>query len=110
MAYGRSGLDHFVSSGLYNPMSKGVMKSYYNIHSIWLLMMLLTLTTYFIGELGYYGMAPVLFLLLTAMIKGGLIIRDFMELKGVSLLWRAIMYGWLSVVCLGISIPYIISA
>jgi hypothetical protein len=72
-------------------------------------MMLLTLTTYFIGELGYYGMAAASFLLLTAMIKGGLIIRDFMELKGVSLLWRAIMYGWLVIVCLGISISYVIS-
>ncbi|MBL1321860.1 MAG: cytochrome C oxidase subunit IV family protein [Methylophaga sp.] len=85
------------------------MRKYYNIHTIWLLMMLLTLTTYFIGELSYHGVVAVLFLLLTAMVKGGLIIRDFMELKGVSFLWRAIMYGWLTIVCLGISISYVIS-
>lgn len=81
----------------------------YNIHSIWLLMMLLTLTTYAIGKLGYSGALVMLFLLSTATVKAGLIIRDFMELRGVSLLWRVIMYGWLLTVCAAIAIAYIIS-
>ena len=85
------------------------MSQLYNVHNIWLLMLLLTLTTYAIGRLGYSGAAIMLFLLLTAAIKAGLIIRDFMELRGVSLLWRVIMYGWLLVVCLGIAISYIVS-
>ncbi len=85
------------------------MSQLYNVHNIWLLMLLLTLTTYAIGRLGYSGAAIMLFLLLTAAIKAGLIIRDFMELRGVSLLWRVIMYGWLLVVCLGIGISYIVS-
>ncbi len=86
-----------------------MMKHYYNIHTVWLLMLLLTLTTYSIGEVGYGGIGVVLLLLITAAIKGGLIIRDFMDLKGVSFLWRAIMYGWLWIVCLGISIAYFMS-
>ncbi|PHS29660.1 MAG: hypothetical protein COA95_11675 [Methylophaga sp.] len=85
------------------------MRQYYNIHVIWLIMMALTVSTYIIGELDYYGMTAVLFLLLTAIIKGSFIIRDFMELKGVSFLWRAIMFGWLWLVCLGILISYVIT-
>jgi len=85
------------------------MKAYYNIHTIWLVMMLLTLSTYAMGDLGFSGVVAVLFLLSTAAIKGIFIIRDFMELKGVSLLWRVIMYGWLGTVCLAIAITYYIS-
>jgi len=85
------------------------MKSYYNVHTIWIAMMLLTISTYVIGEQGASGIGIVLFLLLTAMIKGVFIIRDFMELKGVSLLWRVIMYGWLWTVCIAIAITYMIS-
>jgi len=85
------------------------MKKVYNIHTIWLLMIVLTLSTYALGKLGYSGVIPVLFLLLTALVKGGLIIRDFMELKDVSLLWRVIMYGWLWAVCIAIAVTYIIS-
>ena len=51
----------------------------------------------------------VLLLLLTAAIKSSLLIRDFMELKGVSLLWQVIMYGWLGTVCLAIAITYMMS-
>lgn len=72
-------------------------------------MLLLTLITYAMGKLGYSGATVMLFLLLTAAAKAGFIIRDFMELRGVSLLWRVIMYGWLLVVCVAIAITYIIS-
>lgn len=72
-------------------------------------MLLLTLTTYAIGKLGYSGALVMLFLLSTAAVKAGLIIRDFMELRGVSLIWRVIMYGWLLTVCAAIAIAYIAS-
>ncbi len=90
-------------------MKAPTINKLYNVHNIWLLMLLLTLTTYAIGKLGYSGAAVMLFLLSTAAVKAGLIIRDFMELRGVSLLWRVIMYGWLLVVCVSIAIAYIIS-
>ncbi|PHS26145.1 MAG: hypothetical protein COA83_03660 [Methylophaga sp.] len=89
-------------------MIQYLIKNYYNVHAIWLLMMLLTVSTYFIGRLGYSGAIITLFLLVTAAIKGSLIIRDFMELKGVSLAWQLIMYGWLWVVCLAIAVAYLI--
>lgn len=85
------------------------MKITYNMHLIWAVMMLLTLFSYFVGEVGSGGVISMLVLLLAAAIKAVLIIRDFMELRGVSFLWRAIMYGWLSVVCLSIGIAYLIS-
>ena len=80
-----------------------------NIHIIWAVMITLTLFTYGLGKLGYDGIFVVLILLLTAAIKGALIIRDYMELRGVSLLWRAIMYGWLGTVTLALAITYMIS-
>ena len=80
-----------------------------NIHTIWLLMIALTLLSYAMGKFGFSGLASVLILLLTAVIKGTLIIRDFMELRGVSLLWRVIMYGWLWSITLSIFIIYFFS-
>lgn len=85
------------------------MKAYYNIHSIWFVMMLLTISTYAMGKNGYDGIAVMLILLITSVIKGSFIIRDFMELHGVSLLWRALMYGWLWIICSAIAIAYMIS-
>lgn len=85
------------------------MKAYYNIHTIWLVMMLLTISTYAMGKFGYDGIVIMLILLLTSVIKGSFIIRDFMELNGVSLLWRVIMYGWLWFICVAIAIAYIVS-
>ncbi len=85
------------------------MSKYYNIHTIWLTMVLLTISSYAVGKLGFSGTTAVLALLITAVIKGIFIIRDFMELRGVSLLWRIIMYGWLWVVCIAIAICYLIS-
>ena len=82
------------------------MKSYYNIHTIWIALILLTLSTYAMGKLGFSGLIVVIVLLLTAAIKGVLIINDFMELKGVSLLWRVLMYGWLWSVIIVIAITY----
>jgi len=64
---------------------------------------------YAMGKLGFSGLVSVLVLLLTAVIKGTLIIRDFMELRGVSLLWRVIMYGWLWGVTVSIAIIYLFS-
>jgi Prokaryotic Cytochrome C oxidase subunit IV len=85
------------------------MNKLYNIHTLWLGMLLLTLTTYTIGKLGYSGVVVVSFLLITAAAKAIFIIRDFMELRGVSLLWRVMMYGWLLIVVAGIAITYLIS-
>ena len=86
-----------------------LIQKYYNAHTIWIVMVLLTLSTYSIGALGFAGIPIVLFLLFTVMVKGALIIREFMELRGVSLLWRVIMYGWLWLVCIAIAVSYMVS-
>ncbi|MCK5917122.1 MAG: cytochrome C oxidase subunit IV family protein [Cocleimonas sp.] len=85
------------------------MKKYYNIHSLWILMLVLTMMTYAIGKLGYSGLNMIFLLLVTVIIKGVIIIREYMELRGVSFLWRAIMYGWLWVVTIAIAIAYMLS-
>jgi len=86
-----------------------ILNKHSNVHLIWVLMVFLTLLAYAMGKLGTGGVTAMLILLITAGIKATFIIRDFMELRGVSLLWRVIMYGWLFTVCITIAITYIIS-
>lgn len=80
-----------------------------NVHVLWLLMLALTVSTWAMGKLGLSGPMVMLFLLLTATVKSIFIIRDFMGLRGVSRLWRVIMFGWLTTVILGIAIAYTIA-
>jgi hypothetical protein len=84
------------------------MKKYYNIHTLWILMLVLTFFTYAIGKLGFSGLGIISLLLATVIIKGIIIIREFMELRGVSFLWRAIMYGWLWMVTIAIAVAYLL--
>ena len=81
---------------------------FYNADTLWLLMMLLTLSTYAVGKLGYSGVEVMAFLLFTTTLKASFIIRDFMGLRGVSLLWRIIMYGWLLIVISSIAAAYLL--
>ena len=97
-------MDHFISVGFYYPMNK-----YLNVNRIWIIMVVLTISTYAVGKLGYSGIYVVLFLLTTAIIKSSFIISDFMEVRGTSLLWRILMYGWLWLVTLTIAVTYLIS-
>ncbi len=72
-------------------------------------MLVLTIATYAVGKLGYSGLTAVSLLLATVIIKGVIIIREYMELRGVSFLWRAIMFGWLWLVVIAIAVAYMIS-
>jgi len=85
------------------------MSKIYNPTTLWIVMIVLTIFTYSMGKLGYSGMIPVMLLLLTVLIKSTFIIREFMGLRGVSLLWRSIMYGWLWIVTIAIAVTYLIS-
>lgn len=84
------------------------MNKLYNIHTVWLMLVLLTLITYGLSYIDANGAAIMLILMVVAFAKGAMIIRDYMELKGVSLLWKIIMYGWLTVVCLVILVAYLL--
>lgn len=89
-------------------MNTITMNKVYNVHTIWITMMLLTIATYLMGKHEYSGTTFMFIILIAAGVKAAFIIRDFMELRGVSFLWRSIMYGWLLFVCTGIAISYMI--
>lgn len=80
-----------------------------NFHRLWLIMMILTLSTYLLGQLDLSGVFVMFILLLTAIAKSVFIMRDFMGLRGVSLVWKRIMYGWLGFVCTAIGVSYLFS-
>jgi cytochrome c oxidase subunit IV len=78
-------------------------------NAIWFSLVALTVASYLLGEIGEGGLGTAIFLLIAAFIKGYLIISEFMEVRGVALIWRFLMYGWLFSVCLVILTAYIIS-
>ena len=78
-------------------------------HTVWILLMLLTVFAYSMGKFGFSGIVAMLLLLISAFIKSYYVMADFMELRDVSRLWRGIMYGWLMVVCAGISLSFLLA-
>ena len=70
----------------------------FSVNRIWLLLLLATGMTYWLGEsgqVGHGGMAPVLAIFGLALVKGLWIIEDFMELRHAPVLWRRLVIGWL---------------
>lgn len=70
------------------------MKAY----AVWLLLVILTGLTWWAGQTGFNGQHLTLALLLSVFIKGHFLIADFMGLRNTSLIWRAIVHGWLIIV------------
>ncbi|MBI5786464.1 MAG: cytochrome C oxidase subunit IV family protein [Rhodocyclales bacterium] len=54
--------------------------------------------TWWLGETGHAGPAAVVAILAIAAVKGMLIIRDFMALRGIGFFWPAMVMGWLLLV------------
>jgi len=65
---------------------------------IWIALVIGTAITWWMGESGSAGPAAVLGILAIAGIKGVLIIRDFMGLRGVTFIWPTVVIGWLLLV------------
>jgi VIT1/CCC1 family predicted Fe2+/Mn2+ transporter len=63
----------------------------------YLVLVLLTLTTYIIGESGHSGYVISMAVLFIAMIKGALVGDYFMQLKGITGLWRWPVMIWLMI-------------
>jgi hypothetical protein len=57
--------------------------------------MVATVLTWFIGKSVTMNVGLVVAVLLISAIKGWLIIYDFMALRRVKVLWRALVLGWL---------------
>ncbi|NOQ79782.1 MAG: hypothetical protein GQ546_10330 [Gammaproteobacteria bacterium] len=65
---------------------------------IWIILMVLTLTTAYIGYLELSGLYIVGFLLLTVTVKGQLVIDHYIGLKNVRGFWRLAMLGFVYVI------------
>ena len=68
------------------------------LDAIWLLLLLGTGATWWLGEDGRGGFGVALFILAIAAVKGGLVISEFMALRGVRRLWPLALVGWLLLV------------
>lgn len=66
-----------------------------SIDVVWVALMIATVLTWLIGRMGQLSAAMVIAVLSISGIKGWLIIQDFMALRHVGFLWRALMLGWL---------------
>jgi len=64
----------------------------------WLLLLLGTGYTWWLGESGQGGSRAVMTILVIAFCKGVLVIQEFMALRGVKRLWQAAVIGWLLLV------------
>lgn len=79
----------------------------------WLMLVLATAITYFIGDWqqhhGSAGLAAMAALGALTLYKGRLVIHDFMGLRSAAFLWRAVVLGWLGVVLALVGLAYYIS-
>ena len=65
------------------------------LNVIWVALMVATVLTWFIVMIETMNVGLVVAVLLISAIKGWLIIYDFMALRRVKVLWRALVLGWL---------------
>lgn len=65
------------------------------LNVIWVALMVATVLTWFIGKTGQISVAMVVAVLVISAVKGWLIIYDFMALRRVRFMWRAVVLGWL---------------
>lgn len=75
----------------------------------WLVILVATGATWWLGDVGAAGTGAILAMLAVVIIKGRLVIMDFMELRGAPLMWRLLLEGWISLVGALILLAYWIS-
>jgi predicted membrane protein len=74
---------------------------------IWLVLVVLTITTFSLGEAGVSGKGVMLTLLVITMIKSQLVANYFIGLHKTRFLWRAIMLGYFVIVGSLIALAYL---
>lgn len=70
----------------------------FSTNTLWLLLLVATGATYWLGEsgeLGHASMEPVFLIFGFALFKGVGVILDFMDLRHAPTLWRNLLLGWL---------------
>jgi caa(3)-type oxidase subunit IV len=75
-------------------------------HRAWLILLVATAITWYLGEVGAAGTLAIVAMLAIAFVKGRLVILDFMELREAPRLWRALLEGWLILVSSLILLAY----
>ncbi|MFH1660817.1 MAG: hypothetical protein FD131_4879 [Rhodocyclaceae bacterium] len=78
-------------------------------HRAWLILMVATGLTWYLGEVGAAGTIAIVAMLVIAFVKGRLVILDFMELREAPMMWRILLEGWLILVSSLILLAYWIS-
>ena len=78
-------------------------------HRAWLVLMIATGITWYLGEVGAARELATVSMLRFAVLKLGLVILDFMELREAPRLWRVLLEGWLILVSSLILLAYWIS-
>ncbi|AUN95115.1 cytochrome C oxidase subunit IV family protein [Pseudazoarcus pumilus] len=73
---------------------------------IWLFLLAATAVAWWLGETGAAGPAIFAMLFGFALVKGALILLDYMALRHAPLLWRALTLGWLIAVIALIALAY----
>ena len=68
------------------------------INRAWLVLMIATAITWYLGEVGAAGTGAIVGMLLIAFVKGRLVILDFMELRQAPRMWRQLLEGWMLLV------------
>lgn len=76
---------------------------------VYLVMVTLTLVTWGIGQLGYSGLWVALAVLFFALLKGQLVGDWFMGLHGLRGLWRWVVFIWLFVPGVLITVAFVLS-
>jgi cytochrome c oxidase subunit 4 len=72
-----------------------------SINHLWLLLLLATAVTYWLGESGRVGannIWPVVSIFALSFLKGFWVVNDFMALRHAPPLWRRLLLGWLLLV------------
>lgn len=77
-----------------------------NATAVWVALLLFTAGAAVADQMGLDGSAFVYLLLATVLVKGQLIADHFMGLRRTRVLWRAVLFGYLLVLVLGIGVAY----
>jgi cytochrome c oxidase subunit 4 len=75
---------------------------------VWLMLVVLTIATFCIGEEGLSGKHVMITLLVIALIKSQIVANYFMDLRNSKLIWRGIMLGYFVIVGGLIGLAYLI--
>lgn len=81
--------------------------SNYFATAVWLVLIALTIVSFYLGETGMQGKEVMLLLLAITMVKSQLVANFFMGLNRTRLLWRGIMFGYFVVVGGLIAVAYL---